>query len=85
MFGNYGIDELRKAVKLFDNGNEGFNQRYTAEQLVTLWRAYRACSWDIPPDQWDAPQLHEALELGWMPVWTADELPAFPEERQRFA
>jgi hypothetical protein len=62
-----GIDQLRFAVRLFDNCNETFNQQFTAEELLTLWRMYRECGWDIPPDDWAPRQIREALEKNIVP------------------
>lgn len=68
----FGIDELRGAVALFGNCNETFNQRFTADQLVALWRAYKASEWDFTPDRWQPRQVEEAL-AGKVPEWDAGE------------
>jgi hypothetical protein len=76
-----GIDQLRFAVKLFANCNETFNQRFTAEELLTLWRMYRECGWDIPPDDWKHRQICEALDRNRVPTWretpTRDIVPSY--------
>ncbi len=56
-----GADELRKIVRAMDDTREGFNDRYTAEQLVAIYRAMFASGWDIYPDQWSAEQVEDAL------------------------
>lgn len=56
-----GAEELRKAVNVINNMRESFNDRYTAAQLLTLWRAFHACEWDIAPDEWSQRQIYEAL------------------------
>jgi hypothetical protein len=79
-----GIEEMRRAVALFGNCNESFNQRFTAEELVTPYRAYKASEWDITPDKWTETQVWEALNQGFVPVWEDDETPAFPASRDTF-
>ena len=72
-----GIDQLRTAVRLFDNCNESFNQQFTVQELLTLWRAYRDCGWYIPPNVWTPRQVREALG-GKAPKWQPrDERPAY--------
>jgi hypothetical protein len=56
-----GIEELRIAVRLFNNCRESFNERYTAEQLLLLYRAYARSDWDITPDEWADDELDAAL------------------------
>lgn len=63
-----GIDELRRAVRLFDACHETVNQRFTAEELLLLARACRASAWNMCPDQWTERQLQEALR-GKVPDW----------------
>lgn len=67
---NSGIDQLRKAVNLFDGCNESFNQRFSAVELVQLHHMYTLCGWDIPPDEWAPRQVESAL-LGVVPEWDA--------------
>jgi len=52
-----GVEELRRAVRLFDGCNESFNwpatrHVWTAEELVNIARACWASGWDVWPDQW---------------------------------
>jgi hypothetical protein len=69
-----GIDTLRKAVNVFNNCNESFNDAWTAEQLLAIYRAYQKCGWDITPDQWEPWQVQDALQ-GKAPIWDANERP----------
>lgn len=71
-----GIDQLRAAVAAFNGCNESFLQRYDANDLLKLWRAWRASEWDIYPDQWSARQLRDAICLGKPPRFNADDSPA---------
>jgi hypothetical protein len=57
-----GIEELRRMVNLFNNTTESFNQRYTVEQLVLIYRAYQRSEWDITPDYWTPKEVKLALE-----------------------
>jgi hypothetical protein len=58
----YGIEELRGAKRLFANCNETFNAEFTAEQLLQIYSAYKACAWDITPDRWHPAQVSAALD-----------------------
>ncbi len=69
-----GIDELRAAVRLFNNCREDFNQEWTAEGLLMLYRAYKRCGWDIAPDEWTDWQLWQ-VQNGKDPEWDANERP----------
>lgn len=64
-----GIDQLRRTVKLLDACNETFNQEWTAEQLLKIGVAMRACGWDIYPDQWTQQQVDAVLEHGTVPTF----------------
>ena len=63
-----GANELRAIVRAMDNENEGFNDRYTAEELVAIYRALFASEWDISPSRWSAAQVEAALR-GETPTW----------------
>jgi hypothetical protein len=65
------IEDLRGVVRLFDGCREGFNERFSAPQLIKLWRAYKASDWDYAPDQWTPRQVREALR-GIPPQWDED-------------
>lgn len=81
-----GMNELRTAVKALDNCRESFLDTYPAADLLNIWRAWRACDWDIYPDQWSARQLLEATTQRIVPRWTPDEQPDYsPATRKRFA
>jgi hypothetical protein len=75
-----GIEELRGAVRLFSNCNETFNQRYTAEQLLQLYRAYKLCRWDFTPDRWHPKQVFHAISLGVVPEWNEHGEPIVEED-----
>ncbi len=63
-----GIDELRRAVRLFDRCNESFNTTFAADELLLVADALRRSEWDILPDQWEERQIELAL-LGIVPTW----------------
>jgi len=69
-----GADELRRIVNVLNNTREGFNDRFSARELVRIGKAYLACGWDFTPDQWTAKQVREAL-AGKVPAWDEDENP----------
>lgn len=56
-----GIEELRLALLLFDDTSETFNQRFSAAELLLIFRAHRRGEWDYYPDQWTAEELAKAL------------------------
>lgn len=70
-----GIEELRRTVKLFDICNETFNEQFTAEQLLVLYRLHIQSGWDIPPDQWTENQIEAALAMYVVPKWNDNEEP----------
>ena len=78
-----GIDELRTAVEALNNCNETFlnggQKPFTAEQLLKIWRAWKACAWDIFPDQWTDRQVKRALR-GIVPTWDAEMKPTYPSD-----
>ncbi len=69
-----GCDELRRIVRAMDDTREGFNQRFTAEQLVRIFRAMFASGWDIYPDTWPAWMVKAALR-GVVPKFDDNEQP----------
>ncbi len=71
------IDDLRSAVKLFDDCNESFCQRHTAVELLQIAAAQRLSKWDFYPDQWTARQVRECLRFGTVPDWNDDETPRY--------
>jgi len=64
-----GVDQLRAAVRLFNNCNETFNQKFTPEELMKLWRGYKLCEWDITPDDWTHGQVRRWLMDGDLPTF----------------
>lgn len=71
-----GADELRLIVRNIDATRESFLERFTAEELLQLFRMQLASGWDFYPDQWTARQVAEALR-GVVPTWTDDECPVY--------
>lgn len=57
-----GIEQLRKAVNLFNNTREGFNERFSAHELISIAQAYTRSEWDITPDQWTTEELQDAID-----------------------
>lgn len=57
-----GIECLRATVALFSLCREGFNQRFTADELIKLTHAYKACGFDMLPDTWTEHQIERALD-----------------------
>lgn len=76
----FGIDELRKAVKMLDACNETFNQQFSAVELLRLAKAQQASAWCFFPDEWSDRQVSEALE-GIIPAWNDDETPNYDERK----
>jgi len=68
-----GIEELRKAVRLFNMCSETINERFTPPQLLRIAAACRACTHDYLPDQWSDEQLQAAADHGTVPVFEDDE------------
>lgn len=73
-----GIEEMREAVALFNGCVESFNQRFDAEQLLRIYRAYKLSEWDYSPDRWAWYQVERAAEDGAMPRWDDDGKPVPP-------
>lgn len=77
----YGISDLRRAVNLFNNCREDFNQQFDdPADLLKLWHAFSICGWDITPDQWEPRQIYEALK-GIAPRWDDREQPLYSDEQ----
>lgn len=64
-----GIDLLRYAVRLLDDCNETFNQRWSASQLIRIAEAMQKCEWDFFPHQWTERQKQECVQFGITPQW----------------
>jgi hypothetical protein len=71
------IEHLRLMVRNFDGCRESFNQRFTAEQLLKLHKAWMLSEWDISPDRWADWQVGNALS-GLVPEWDSDGNPVVP-------
>lgn len=74
--GKTAIEEMRDIVNAFSWCPDGFNYRWSFEQLITLRRAWRKSEWDILPVDWTARQLREALD-GVVPQWDDEENPVY--------
>lgn len=68
----FGIDELRRAVRILDSCNEGVNQCFSAVELLKLVEMQLRSGWDFYIDQWDGRQLKEAL-AGTPPNWKEND------------
>lgn len=71
------IDLLRYAVRLFDNCNETFNQKYSDQELLKIATAHQKTEWDYYPDQWAPRQLQELLNLGKDPKFDDNGNPSY--------
>lgn len=71
-----GADEMRLIVKNMDATRESFNQAFTSEQLLQIFRMQLASGWDFSPDQWTPRQVKEALQ-GITPAWNEEEEPIY--------
>jgi hypothetical protein len=76
-----GADELRRLVNWCNNTTENVLDRYTAEELLTFFRAQRASDWDLTLDQWTPDQRADALQ-GKVPKWDESQraIPSDPGE-----
>lgn len=61
------VEELRRAMRVIDMMHEGFNQEYTAQELLRLMVVCWASGWDVLPDEWTTQQCGEALAFGTAP------------------
>ena len=57
----FGVDEIRACARVANNTTESVNQRYSAEQLLLLYRAYRRSEFDISWDRWTESEIAAAL------------------------
>lgn len=57
-----GHEEISRAARYLEWLNLSFTERYTAEQLLAIWRAAMAHpEWPEMADEWSAEQLRQAL------------------------
>jgi hypothetical protein len=70
-----GANELRKVAKWCDGINESVLDKYTAEELLRLFRIARASDWDFTIDRWTDRQRWQALHEDKVPRWDKDEKP----------
>lgn len=68
-----GIEEIREAATAFGYNKDAFNMSFTAEELLLIFRAWKASKYDIFPDQWEDQQVDEALK-GIVPAWEPDPI-----------
>lgn len=74
------MDFLRLLVRNADDISEAFNDRFSVEEHIKIHRAWRACGWDIYPDQWTPRQVAEALAEGRPPTWDENERPTYEHD-----
>lgn len=63
-----GADELRLIVQNMNVTRESFNDQYTLEELIQIYRMHLLSEWDFYPDEWTSRQVKEALK-GIPPKW----------------
>ncbi len=68
---NLLFEDLQRCLNLAKNTRDA--ERWTALQWLKLYAAYKACAWDVTPDEWSPEQVEAALEHG--------SVPAFKEKR----
>lgn len=71
-----GAEELRLAVSNLNATREGFNDQFTAAQLLQINRMLVLGEWDILPDMWTRRQVKEAL-AGVPPQFDDQERPVY--------
>lgn len=64
-------EDLRACANLA--GNTRGADRWTALDWLKLYAAYKACGWDITPDNWTWWQVEDAIERGVAPRWGEHE------------
>lgn len=67
---------LRIIVRNMDYTNEDFNERWSIEQLILIFRMHLKCGRDFFPHSWTERQVQEALR-GIVPRWNDAEDPVF--------
>ncbi len=72
-----GIELLRYAVRLFNNGNETFALTFDEDKLLKIAQGYRACDWDVHPDRWEERQISDLLVYDKIPQWDENEQPIY--------
>jgi hypothetical protein len=76
--GMFGIDVLRRAVRILNDNNEEFNQQYTPDQLLRIVEALMRSTHDIMPDQWTDKQVRHAIYNGFAPTWDDEGNAVYP-------
>lgn len=72
-----GIELLRRASNLFNNGSGSFADRFDIDQLLKIAQGYIACAWDFHPDQWEEQQIIDLLVYDKIPEWDDEENPMY--------
>ncbi len=67
------LDDLRTLVNVA--GNTRNADRWTAEEWIKLYEAYKACEYDLTPDRWSYHQTQAAILSGVVPEFNDDESP----------
>lgn len=57
---SFGLDELRRATRLFERTSLYVVDSCTVEELLNIARACWASDWDLFPDQWSKEQVARA-------------------------
>ena len=73
-----GIEELRRAVSLFNGCRESLTDGLSAEQILSAYRSYRDSERSFSPDSWTGRQFVGAV-AGIPPRWDEDEEPVYNE------
>lgn len=71
-------DRLAGAFALSQNTKN--QQRWTAEEWLKLYDAYKVIDWDFTPDEWTEQQVADAL-AGLVPQWDDNENPSPSRKR----
>lgn len=56
-----GADDLRRATTMANACDESFLDRFTAEEIIALYRALQRSEWDVYPDKWSQGEVRAAL------------------------
>ena len=72
-----GMELIRCAQRLFDNGSETFADKFDAVQLLKIAQGWKACEWDIHPDKWEEQQISDLLVYDEIPQWIDESTPLY--------
>ncbi len=80
MISKLTVEQLRRCVNLANNTRDA--ERWTAEEWLKLYAAYKASDYDFTPDMWTKEQVEAALASPpIVPRWDEDGNPILPERR----